>query len=343
MQTTDTRHLTPLAQEALRLRTVVAVKSGMTKVAAAKTFGVSRQSVIAWSQQEELGGIRALKAKKRGRKTSASKLAGTLAALIVHLILTTTPEKHGLACYLWTRHTVATLIVKKGGPLLSKWTIGRLLKKWGLTPQKPMKKAFEQDPQAVQAWLKEEYPRIVTLAKEEQAEIHWEDETGIRSDYQAGRTYGRKGQTPIIPVSGKRFSFNLLSTITNKGTLRFKIYGEKFTTPLLINFFQRLIKSTKQKPFVIMDRHPVHKSKQVRAWAKAHEQEIRIFFLPGYSPERNPTELLNQDLKANAIGRKRALSLKILRKNARSFLWKKQHSPKEVAKYFLATKVSYAA
>jgi transposase len=343
MTTTDTRKLDPAAQEALRLRTIAAVNKGMAKSTAAKNFGVSRQSVISWSQQAELGGVRALKAKKRGRKTAGSKLIGTLAALIVHLILTTTPDEHDLSSCLWTRHMVAALIVKKGGPLLSKWTVGRLLKKWGMTPQKPMKKAFEQDPVAVKTWLQVEYPEIVALAKKEDAEIHWEDETGIRSDHQTGRTYGRKGQTPIIPVSGRRFSFNLLSTITNKGTLRFKVYGETFTSPLLINFFKRLIKSTKQKPFVILDRHPVHKSKEVQAWVKAHEQEIRIFFLPGYSPERNPTELLNQDLKTNAIGKKRALSLKMLKKNACSFLRKKQHNPKEVASYFLASKVSYAA
>jgi transposase len=343
MNTTDTRNFTPKAQEALRIRAVAAVKNGMSKRQAAKLFGVSRQSIISWSQQEKLGGLRALRAKKRGRKLSASKLGGPLSALIAHLILTTMPDKHGLSTCLWTRYTIAELIVKKGGPVLSKWTVGRLLKKWGFTPQKPMKKAYEQNPQLIKKWLNEEYPKISSMAKAEHAEIHWGDETGIRSDHQTGTTYGKKGKTPVIKITGKRFQFNMISTITNKGTLRFQIYEEKFTAPLLIGFFQRLIRSTTQKPFVILDRHPVHKSRKVRNWMAKHNQDIRLFFLPGYSPEYNPTELLNQDMKSNAIARKSAFSMKMLKKNVYSFLKKKQLHPNEVANYFLAVTARYAA
>jgi transposase len=342
MQHIDTRRLSPSAQEALRLRVVAAVEKGLSQSKAALTFGVSRQSVIAWMQQKKLGGVRALKAKKRGRPAEASKLEGRLAALVVHIILTSAPEKHGCTGVLWTRATVAELIVAKGGPVLSKWTVGRLLKRWKMTPQKPAKRALEQDPAAVARWLKEDYPQIVAKAKAMGAEIHWLDETGIRADHQAGRTYGRKGRTPIVEGTGQRWTFNLLSTLTNKGFLRFMTYGEKFDASTCIDFLKRLTKSTSSIPFIIWDRHPVHRSKKVQSWLKEHEQEICCSFLPAYYPQGNPVELLNQDLKANAVGRKRPTSLQELKKNVRSHLRRKQHRPIEARAYFKAASVRYA-
>ena len=344
MKSMDPRHLSASAQEALRKRVVTAVKKGMNKSEASRVFGVSRESVITWSQLEKWGGMRALNAQKKGRPTASSKVIGHIAALVVHIILTSAPEKHGCSGVLWTRWTVAELIVAKGGPVLSRWTVGRLLRKWGMTPQKPAKRAIEQNKAAVRRWLKEEYPAIVAEAKKLGAEIHWEDETGLRSDHQAGTSYGRKGKTPVVSGTGQRWSVNMLSTLTNKGFLRFMMYARSFTAEVFLDFLRRLIRDTDAMPFVIMDRHPVHfRSKKVRHWFESNRHKIRAFWIPGYCPQLNPVELLNQDIKANAIGRKRPSSLKELKKNVRSHLRKKQRRPSEARAYFLGAKVRYAA
>jgi transposase len=341
----DARSLSSDAQEALRMQAVDAVKNqGFTHVKAAKTFGVSRQTVDKWMKKSRSGGKNALRKQKRGRPSASSKIAPRIAALVVHIILTSVPEQHGCTGVLWTRKTIGELIEAKGGPVLSRWTVGRLLKKWKLTPQKPAKRALEQNPKEVRHWLRTEYPKIVKKAKRMNAEIHWEDETGLRSDHQSGTTYGRKGKTPVVSGTGKRFSINMLSTITNKGFLRFMTYTKKFTAPVFINFLGRLIKDTTTMPFVIMDRHPVHyRAKKVKQWLKEHEKEIQVFFMPGYSPQLNPVELLNQDLKANALGSKRPATLQELKKNIRSHLRRKQRRPSEARAYFNGASVRYAA
>jgi len=339
----DMRTLSPKAQEAIRIRIVTVVEGGMSQSKAAKTFGVSRQSIITWMQLKRLGGWNALKSEKRGRKQQSSKLKPRIAALVVHVILTSSPEKHMCSGILWTRAAVVELIVRKGGPLLSKWTVGRLLKKWRMTPQKPAKRALEQDPAAIKRWLTEDYPQIAANAKAMGAEIHWLDETGIRADHQAGRTYGRKGQTPVVAGTGQRWTFSLLSTLTNKGFLRFMSYGETFDAAVCIDFLKRLIKSTDSVPFVIWDRHPVHRSKKVQTWLEENKERIQAAFLPAYYPQGNPVELLNQDLKANAVGRKRPKSLRELKKNVRSHLRRKQRHPSEAKDYFKKASVRYAS
>jgi len=339
----DARTLTQSAQEALRICAVTAVLAGEKQKDAAARVGVTAQTVSEWMRLHKLGGMKSLKAKKKGRPSEASKLKPRIAALVVHVILTSSPEKHGCSGVLWTRATVAELITRKGGPILSKWTVGRLLKKWHMTPQKPAKRALEQDPVAVRRWLQEEYPRLAADAKTANAEIHWLDETGIRADHQAGRTYGRKGHTPVVEGTGQRWSFSLLSTFTNKGFLRFMTYSEKFDASMCIDFLKRLVKSTPSVPLVIWDRHPVHRSKKVQKWLEANATHIKTAFLPAYYPQGNPVELLNQDLKANAVGRKRPKSLRELKKNVRSHLLKKQRRPSEVSAYFKPAAVRYAS
>ena len=188
---------------------------------------------------------------------------------------------------------------------LSVWTVGRYLKIWGFTPQRPIRKAFEQNPEAVRQWLQEEYPNIHQQAKEEKATIFWGDETGLRSDHAVGRTYGIKGQTPVIPITGQRFGCSMMSAITNRGQLQFMVFKHKFNADVFKDFLSRLVRQSEGKIYLIVDRHPVHRSAQVKNWLNVHREKIHMYFLPGYSPELNPDELLNQDIKSNALGRKR--------------------------------------
>jgi transposase len=226
---------------------------------------------------------------------------------------------------------------------VSVWTVGRLLRKWGFTPQKPLRRAYERNPAAVQKWLDEEYPAIRRTAKREKATIHWGDEMGLRSDHQTGTSYGRKGHTPIIPGTGQRFRCNMISTITNRGQLAFMVFKKRFTADVMIDFMRRLIRHSPQKVFLIVDGHPVHRSRKVTRWIEKHHKQIRLFRLPGYSPELNPDELLNQDVKSNALGRQRPRDQQEMIGQVRSYLRSTQRQPDIVKRYFEEENVAYAA
>lgn len=342
MQIKDARSLPSVAQEDLRYKVVAAVKNGMTQTKAAEVFKVSRFSVSKWLKAHTNGGKVALRSRMRGRPP-LSKLKGYEAASIVRIITDSCPEQMKLPFVLWTREAVQMLIARRCGLTLSIWTVGRYLTRWGFTPQKPVRKAYEQNSKEVKEWLDTKYPAIKRRAAQMNAEIHWEDETGMRSDHQAGTSWAPKGQTPEVPCTGKRFRTNMISTITNRGKLAFRIYRCKFTAELFIDFLERLVKHKRTKIFVIIDSHPVHKSQAVFEWVKANQSRIEIFFMPGYSPELNPTELLNQDVKTNAVGRQRAKTVQELESNVEQYLIQRQVYPEIVQSYFHKASVAYAA
>ena len=205
------------------------------------------------------------------------------------------------------------------------------MKRWGFTPQKPLKRAYEQRPAEVKKWLDESYPIIEARAKKEKAEIHWGDETGIRSDCQHGRGYSPKGKTPVIRLSAKRSSINMISTVTNQGKVRF------------IQFIKKLIKGAKKKIFLVLDNLRVHHAKVVKKWLKDYKHRIALFFLPAYSPELNPDEYLNGDLKSGVHSKSPARDKESLTKKVRSHMKMLQRSPDRVKKYFKHRKISYAA
>jgi len=259
------------------------------------------------------------------------------------LITDRCPDQLKLPYALWTREAVQVFIRRRYGIDVSVWTVGRYLKRWGLTPQKPLRRAFEQDPETVQRWLQEEYPKIATAAKRENAQIHWGDEMGLRSDHQTGTTYGRRGQTPVIPGTGQRFRCNMISTITNRGQLAFMVFRERFTAPVFVRFLRRLVRHATQKVYLIVDGHPVHRSRLVKRWLAEHADVIRMFRLPPYSPDLNPDELLNQDVKSNALGRQRPGDLPELMGMVRTYLRSTQKRPDIVCSYFREDHVRYAS
>lgn len=338
----DARSLSQDAQEALRMKACDAVRGGMTQVKAAKTFGVSREAVSRWMKKAKRGGRAALRKGRRGRPKEASKLKPWQAAAVVRSIVGKCPDQMRLPFALWTREAVQELIERRYGIRLSRWTVGRMLKRWGLTPQKPIRRAYERNEKIVKKWLQEEYPALVERSKEEKADIHWGDEMGIRSDHQAGTTYGRRGKTPIVFGTGQRFRCNMLSTLTNKGILRFMLFREHCTNVVFLRFLKRLIRTSPRKIFLIVDRHRVHRAKEVQAWLAANTDRIEMFFLPGYSPDLNPDEFLNHDVKST-VGKKRPSSLQNLEHEMRSHLRIRQAEPRMVKRFFQAPSVRYAA
>ena len=342
MTTKDFRALPPKSQEDIRRKAVNAVEQGRTRVEVAQLFGVSNKAVGQWVRAYREHGQKALKAQKRGRPKGGS-LAPWQAAQMARAIVDKTPDQLKLPFCLWTREAVAQLIEERFDVHLSVWTVGRYLNRWGFTPQKPVRRAFEQNPQAVKQWLEQTYPDIRNKAKQQGAQIYWGDEMGLRSDHVVGRSFARKGNTPVIPGTGQRFGCNMVSAITNRGKLNFMVFQNRFTTQVFLDFLKRLTKQAGRKVFIIVDGHPVHRSRAVKQWAAKNENLIELFFLPGYSPQLNPDELLNQDVKSNAVGRKRAHSLSEMISNVRSFLRSRQRTPRIVKNYFKQEQVCYAA
>lgn len=344
MQQDDARRLSPEAQQALRMRAVKAVCAGMSQVEAARVFGITRQAVGKWMKAHRGAGLRGLKARRRGRpKGSGGRLKPWQAAQIAKVLTDRTPDQLKLPFYLWTRAAVIELTARKFGIWLSLSSVGRYLARWGFTPQKPVRRAFERDPQAIARWLKEEYPAIRSRAKRERAQIYWGDEMGLRSDHSAGTSYSRRGHTPVIPGTGQRFRCNLISAITNRGQLNFMVFKERFDTPVFLRFARRLLKQAPGKVFLIVDGHPVHRAKEVARWVQARAERIALFFLPGYAPELNPDELLNQDVKTNAVGKRRPHDRPELMHNVRGHLHRRQRQPHVVRRFFEHEHVRYAA
>jgi transposase len=174
---------------------------------------------------------------------------------------------------------------------------GQVFGTLGFTAQKPLRRAYEQRPAEVRRWLRRDYPAIVARAKAADGVIFWGDETGLRADDVRGRSYAPRDQTPLVRPCQKRVRLGLISALTNKGELRWMVLPGAIKAPLLIRFLQRLIRDTRRKIFLILDKLPVHRAKSVRAWLAVHPAEIEVFYLPSYSPELNPDECLNADLK----------------------------------------------
>jgi transposase len=341
----DTRSLPAAAQAALRTRAVRAVLNGMTQAQAARVFGVHHNAVNRWIKRYREGGWAGLSERRRGRRPGEqAALAEPQQQEVIALVRDATPEQLGLAGFLWTREAVAELIGRRYGLLLARTTVGAYLRGWGFSPQKPQRRALEQNPFAVRRWLEEAYPAIRARAKREGGMVLWLDEMGIRSDAAAGRSWAPVGQTPVIKGTGKRFRVNMISAVSNAGMLRFRLFTGSFSGPVFIDFLGRLLRDCGgRKVHLIVDGHPVHRAKAVSAWVGRHGERIELHFLPGYSPELNPVELLNHDVKANAAGRRRPRSAEELRDELHGYLRRRQRQPQVVVGFFDHPSTRYAA
>jgi transposase len=244
---------------------------------------------------------------------------------------------------LWTRQAVGELIEARYGIRLKVRNVGKYLKRWGYTPQKPLKKAYEQSPAAVNKWLGATYPEIAARVKQEGAQIHWGDESGLRSDDVRGRGYASKGQTPVLRVNARREGLSVISTVTNKGQMRWKIFSGALHAKILIDFLERLTRQQSWKIFLILDNLRVHHAKLVKHWLAENADKIEVFYLPSYSPELNSDELLNADLKQRVTTAAPARTGKALVRTAVRSLRSIQKQPQRVQNYFQHKDVSYAA
>lgn len=344
MEKVDSRRLPLDALNERRRRAVKMRLDGASLKDTAAQCEMSRTTVIAAVKAYHAGGWKAVVVDRGGRPVGSGRTLTDAQELEVQrLIRDRTPDQLKMVYALWTRQAVAELIRDRFGIKLPVRTMGLYLKRWGYTPQKPMRKAYEQSPAAVKKWLDEEYPVIAACAKVEGAEIHWGDETGLRSDDVRGRSFAPQGQTPVVRVNNKRHGLSIISTVTNRGQMRWKIFDGALNADILIDFLKRLVRSAGRKVYLILDNLRVHHSKPVKAWLAEHKDQIEVFYLPSYSPELNPDEMANADLKQAVTKLAPARTKLQLVKAAARHLRSVQRQPERIKRYFEHEPVRYAA
>ena len=320
-------------------------RKGMPVMQIVEHSGLSWYAVNAAIKRYAEAGASGLKPEARGKKQGGGRvLSEAQEATVRQLICDKRPEQLKMEFALWSRAAVMQLIERECGIALSVRGVGNYLKGWGFTPQKPIKKAYEQRPEAVQAWLDKEYPAIEERAKLEKAEIHWGDETAVVNTDVRGRSYAPIGKTPVTyAVGGTRQKLSMIATVTNQGKTRWMIIDEAFNSDKLIEFLEALIKDAEKKVFLVLDNLRVHHSKPVKNWAEEHKEAIELFYLPSYSPELNPEERLNADLKHVISTKVPARTKSKLKAAATEHMQTLEKSPERIKKYFQDPRVKYAS
>lgn len=344
MKKIDARKLPTEAQQQIRNQAIRLKKAGRTYKEIAEITGVQPTTVCQWYKAYERDGTKAVKIKKRGRPQGSCRTLSTdQEKELQKTIRDKCPDQLKFPFALWTRRAVKQLVKYLWGIDMPIRTVGEYLKRWGFTPQKPLRRAYKQNPKAVKAWLNEDYPTIAKRAKMEGAEIHWGDETGLCNDSYHGRSYAPRGETPAVRLHPKCKRVNLISSVTNQGKVRFMVYDGKMNSTTMIKFMKRLITDSNRKIFLVLDNLKVHHAYVVRDWLEEHRKQIEVFFLPSYSPELNPDEYLNCDLKAGVHSGVPSRTEIQLKKKTISHLKMLQKMPTRVAKYFKHSKIAYAA
>jgi transposase len=323
-----------------RLRAVQLLKEGNEAATVARMFNVSRAILFRWQQKYDEGGPVALETKKT--KGPASRLSPTQLSKLYAIITGSDPRQLQFDFGLWTRKIIRDLIRREFGVKFSEVQVGRLLKKMGLSPQRPLYRAYQQDPERVAEWKKSIYPKIRKLAAEEGASIFFEDEASVRTDHHAGTTWAPVGQTPVIITTGERKSVNMVSAISPRGEVRFRVYEGRMNAGEFISFLKALLDSVPGRIFLIVDGHPAHKAKKVSKFIENEtDGRLRIFFLPPYSPDLNPDEWVWKNVKNDRIGRGVVMSKDDLKAKAVSALRRLQKLPDIVRGFFRDPKLAY--
>ena len=344
MENTDARRHSPETQHQIRKQIIRLRGKGYSNRAVADGVGISESHASTIWQRYKKEGNKAIKLGKRGRRTGDQRtLSYDQETQIQKALIDKTPDQMKLPFALWTRDAVKLLIQQWYSIEMPIRTVGEYLKRWSFTPQKPIKHAYEQSSQAVKKWLDKDYPVIASRAKQEKAEIHWGDETGIQTGANRVRGFAPKGQTPVVRIVAKKSHISMLSAITNQGKVRFMMYRDAMNSALLVKFMIRLIKDADRKVFLILDNLRAHHSKNVKQWLEENKEKIEVFHLPSYSPELNPDEYLNGNLKNNVHSGNPVRTQKDLEKKTRSFMRTLIKRPANVRSYFKHPKVDYAA
>ena len=341
----DARSMSKEQQREARRRAMILAGKNWHDRDVAMAVGVHERTVRQWKQHRREHGTRSLLRDERGRAVGEGRTLNAAQEKEVRaLIADKLPDQLQLPFALWTRKAVAQLLETRFGLKLPVRTMGEYLKRWGFTPQKPVKKAYEQNPKKVKHWLKEAYPAIAAQAKAEGAEIYWGDQTGVNNQPNAPRGYAPKGQTPTVSQRSKRFGFSVMSAVTNRGSARWMVYKGALDATLLLRFMERLVRQMHgRKAYLILDNLRVHHSAPVKAWLEEHRAQLVVHHLPSYSPELNPDERLNRSLKSKLGQLPAAKDERTLHRQTLGQLRSCHRQPELIRSFFTANVTSYAA
>lgn len=344
MSKRDARQLSEKAQEELRVRAIKMHKDGVSGVKISKYFEVNPVTVSNWIKKYRQGGMAALKSKRRGvRKGTRSKLTEGQIKEVRKMITDKNPDQLKLGFALWTVEAVALFLFEQYGVTYSNSHLAALLKAWGFTPQRPLKRAYEQRPEAVRAWREEVFPEIQKAAKEEDAEIWWGDEACVQPEAKRLRGFSPKGRTPELRQPAKHFRTSYLSALSNTGKMHWMNLPKALDSDLFIDFLTRLLNGRRRKIYLIVDNLRVHHSEPVRHWLSSRKARIELRFLPSYSPDLNPDEYLHHTLKQRVKTDPPALTDGELRARVHTHLDRLRDEPALLRRLFLHPKVAYAA
>src|ERR1700686_871264 len=342
MRKDDGRMLDHKTLEAMRIRAVRSVHEGESPEVVARTLRVTSRAMYGWLARYRRGGWDALKAKPLAGRPP--KLDGKKIKWIYNTVTQKSPLQLKFEFALWTREMVAVLIERKYRIKLAPNSVGRLLAQLGITCQKPLHRALECDEALVQKWLKTEYPKIKKMAQAQGADIYFGDAAHMRSDHHAGRTWGKKGETPVVETTGARHGISLISAITSKGHMRFMIKESGgVNADVFIEFLKRLLIGAKRKIFLIVDRRPPHRAKKTKAFVETLGGQLMLYFLPPYSPDRNPDELVWKHLKADTVGRMATTSKVDFKEKVVASMRSLQKRPDKISAFYQKPSLKYAA
>lgn len=336
---TDGRSLNHGALEHIRKVAVARVKAGELPGTVIKSYGFSRTAIYKWLKAEASGGQEALLSRKatgRPRKLTAKQMEQ-----VRRWINGKDPRQHGFDFGLWTRNIVAQLIEERVGVRLSIISTGRLLARLGITPQKPLRRAYERDPEAIKRWEREEYPAIRARARRRGAEIFFLDEAGVRSDAPPGRTWAPRGQTPVVPTSGQRQSINAISAVTPRGDFWWRTYTGRLNASCFLGFIRAFMRRRRNPVFLIADRHPAHIAKIVAGYVQQCRGRLELHFLPGYAPDLNPDEFVWNHIKTHGLSKRPLKRNESLRARVEQDLGAIERNPALVRSFFHAPSVAY--
>lgn len=341
MHEKDGRKLDRQSQETIRIRACERVAQGESVDAVMKSYGYNRTTYYKWLESYRKNGEKGLI--RRTGSGSVAKYPTKYHAKLIKMINGKDPRDYGYASALWTRAIIAELISKKFGVVIGARAVGNLLSRIKVTPQKPLRRSYERNDSEIEKWRTQTYPKVRKMAKRRGAEIFFLDEAGIKFDSKLGRTWGIKGQTPIVKTSGQRQQINAISAVSPSGKFWFGLYESKLNAEFFIEFLKNFMKYRRKPQVIILDGHPSHKAKSVAKFVQSTQGKLQLIFLPPYAPDLNPDEFVWKHLKENGIRKKPLNKNESLKKRIEKDLLKIANDKKTIESFFRASSVAYSS
>ena len=336
----DGRKLDHKTLEAIRRMAVERVREGEVASAVIASYGFCRTTIYKWLRKVKRGGrgdpLRSSKGTGRPAKLTAKQMQQ-----VFRWINGKDPRQYGFDFGLWTRKIVAQLIAERFSIDLSLASVGKLLASLNVTPQKPLTRAYQRDPAAIEAWKRKIYPQLAARAKRQGAEIYFWDESGFRADAVHGKTWGVRGQTPVVAVAGTRQSISAASAVNANGAFWFVTYKGGMTAELFVELLKHIVRGRRKPLFLVLDSLPAHKAKMVREYVESTKGKLELHFLPGYAPELNPDELVWNHVKRTGTARSPLTAGESLQDRIEADLLVVQADPALIRSFFKAPNVAY--